>query len=257
LHALKDATPAYVTARSDFAQHDPGRGPALALVSFILQDVEQTMPQLNRRFVAAALAAVAVAANWIAAAPSHAQGARDPSAEQFVEKGAQQIISILADKSTSEAQKEAAFRHAIDQLADVPKITNFVLGKYGRSITPEQHARFATAFRAYSERVYRDRLNDYRGETVKVTGSTVRKPGDVIVHTAITGGQLKEPYLVSWRVLGGAGPWRLVDVEFKGVWLAIAQQQDFVSTLDNAHGDIDVLIAKLNELAKHPLPKQQ
>jgi phospholipid transport system substrate-binding protein len=201
------------------------------------------------------LAAVAAAAGGLAAA--HAQGARDAGAEQFVQGGAQKVISILADRSLDEAQKEAVFRRAIDELADVPRITSFVLGKYGRSITPAQRAQFATTFRAYAERVYRNRLDDYHGEKVRVTGSTVRKPGDVIVHTQIAGGQLTDPVLVSWRVLGGTGSWKVVDVEFKGVWLAIAQQQDFVSTLDNAHGDINVLIAKLNELAKHPLANEK
>ncbi len=213
------------------------------------------MPKLNRRSLVVTLAVFAAAsAAWLAAAdPGRAQGVRDPSAEQFVQSGGQRVISILADRNLDEAQKEAVFRRAIDELADVPRITNFVLGKYARTITPAQRAQFATTFRAYAERVYRNRLDDYRGETVRVTGSTVRKPGDVIVHTAITGGQLTQPVLVNWRVLGGPGGWKLVDVEFKGVWLAIAQQQDFVSTLDNSRGDIAVLIAKLNELAKHPL----
>jgi phospholipid transport system substrate-binding protein len=209
------------------------------------------MPYLNRRTFAVASAAFAVA--LAAAAPSFAQGDRDPGAEQFVQTGARRVLSILADRKLSEAQKEAQFRVAIDELADVPKITNFVLGKYARTITPAQRARFAPTFRRYAERVYRDRLDDYHGETVKVTGSLVRKPGDVIVRTEITGGQLKEPVLVSWRVLGGARNWKVVDVEFKGVWLAISQQQDFVSTVDNAHGDIDVLIAKLDQLSKQPL----
>jgi phospholipid transport system substrate-binding protein len=210
------------------------------------------MPQLNRRTFAVTLA---VAASLATVGPGQAQGARDASAEAFVETGAKKVISILADRSLGEAQKESAFRTAIDALADVPKITNFVLGKYARSITPAQRARFAPTFRTYAERVYRDHLNDYRGETVKVTGSTVRKPGDVIVRTRIAGGQLQEPVDVSWRVLGGGDAWKVVDVEFKGVWLAIAQQQDFVSTVDNAHGDIDVLTAKLAQLAKQPLAK--
>lgn len=211
------------------------------------------MPYLNRRRLGAALATVAVAMA-VGAAPSAqaAQGARDPSAEQFVQAGAQKVISVLADNSLNEAQKEATFHRAIDELADVPKITNFVLGKYARSITPEQKARFAPTFRAYAESVYRNRLNDYHGETVKVTGSTVRKPGDVIVTTQVTGGQLSQPVDVSWRVLGGPGHWKAVDVQFKGVWLAITQQQDFVSTIDNAHGNIDVLIAQLQRDAKRP-----
>lgn len=207
------------------------------------------MSQPNRRIVNAALAAVLTLG---AAASSQAQGVRDPGAEQFVQRSAQKVISILADKDLDEAQKEAAFDRAIDQLADVPRITTFVLGKYARTITPEQKARFAPAFRAYAESVYRNRLNEYHGEVVKVTGSTVRKPGDVVVNTEVSGGKLAQPVAVAWRVLGGAAGWKAVDVEFKGVWLAITQQQDFVSTIDNAHGNIDVLIAQLQRDAKRP-----
>jgi len=199
------------------------------------------MPQLNRRAFSVALFAIALGA----ASPGRAQGVRDSSAEQFVQAGAQRVISVLADRRLSEAQKAATFHRAIDELADVPKITNFVLGKYARTITPSQRAQFTPAFRSYAESVYRGRLDDYRGEVVRVTGSTVRKPGDVIVYTQISGGQLSQPVSVSWRLLGGRDAWKVVDVQFKGVWLAITQQQDFVSTIDNAHGDIGVLIARL------------
>lgn len=210
------------------------------------------MPHPNRRALSASFAAAAAVLALGVGTSSQAQNAREPSAEQFVQAGAQRVISVLADHSLNEAQKEAAFHSAIDDLADVPKITNFVLGKYARTITPEQRARFTPTFRAYAENVYRNRLNDYHGETVKVTGSTVRKPGDVIVNTQVTGGQLSQPVLVSWRVLGSPGAWKAVDVQFKGVWLAITQQQDFVSTIDNAHGNIDVLITQLQRDAKRP-----
>jgi len=210
------------------------------------------MPHPNRRALSASLAAAAAVLALGVGTSSQAQGARDPGAEQFVQAGAQRVISVLADKSLNETQKEATFHSAIDDLADVPKITNFVLGKYARTITPEQRARFAPTFRTYAESVYRNRLDDYHGESVKVTGSTVRKPGDVIVNTQVTGGQLSQPVLVSWRVLGSAGAWKAVDVQFKGVWLAITQQQDFVSTIDNAHGDINVLITQLQRDAKRP-----
>lgn len=180
------------------------------------------------------------------ASPALAQGgARDLGAEQFVQARAQKIIGVLADKGLSNAQKNAAFHQAVDELADVPRITNFVLGKYARTITPEQKARFSTAFRAYAEGVYQNRLGDYHGETLKVTGSVVRKPGDVIVNTVVAGGQVGKPLPVAWRVLGSGGTWKVVDVQVSGVWLAITQQQDFVSTIDNAGGNIDVLISQL------------
>ena len=50
---------------------------------------------------------------------------------------------------------------------------------------------------------------------------------------------------LAWRVLGGAGGWKIVDVQVKGVWLAITQQQDFISTIDNHGGNVDVLINQL------------
>jgi len=211
------------------------------------------MPQLMRRTLCAT--AFAFAALFAGSAGAQTQGVRDSAAEQFVQSGAQRVISLLADRGMSDGQKQAAFRRAIDELADVPRITNFVLGKYARTITPAQRAQFAPVFRAYAERVYRNRLNDYHGETLKVVGSTLRKPGDVVVNTQVTGGQLSQPVPVSWRVLGGPTGWKVVDVQFKGIWLAITQQQDFVSTIDNAHGDINVLIEQLRADAQRPAPR--
>lgn len=185
--------------------------------------------------------------NMAAPALALAQAPRDASAEQFVQTEAQRVISILNDKSQSNADKIRIFRGVVDEIADVPKITNFVLGKYARTITPAQRARFAKVFREYAQNVYESRLGDYHGETVKVTGSVVRNPGDVVVNTTISGGKLSEPVMASWRVLRSGAGWKVVDVQVSGIWLAITQQQDFVSTIDNAGGNVDVLIAQLEK----------
>lgn len=196
---------------------------------------------LTRLGGALALAGLAGAA---AAQPAARRSARNPQAEAFVEVQAQKVLSVLADRSLSLGQKQQAFRRLIDQIADVPKITNFVLGKYARSIDPAQRARFNTVFRTYAETVYQTRISEFRGETLKVTGSVARTPGDVVVASLVLGGG-RDPIPVSWRVLGAGAAWKVVDVQIRGVWLAITQQQDFVSTIDNAGGDIGVLIAQL------------
>jgi phospholipid transport system substrate-binding protein len=188
----------------------------------------------------------------LAVAPreAHAQADRDAQAEQFVQVQAQRIVSILDDHATSPAERTRAFRGVVDQIADVPRITTFVLGKYARSITPAQMQRFAPVFRAYEQSVYETQLSNFNGKTVRVTGSVVRKPGDVVVNTIIGGPGYKQPLAVSWRVLGGGGAWKVVDVQAGGVWLAITQQQDFVSTIDNNGGDIDALIAQLQQQSR-------
>ena len=72
------------------------------------------------------------------AALAQGGGARQPQAEQFVQAAAQRVVAVLADRKLSVAQKDATFHQAINELADVPKVTNFVLGKYARTITPAQ-----------------------------------------------------------------------------------------------------------------------
>ena len=190
----------------------------------------------------ASLAAPSVAESQTAAIRSD----RDAAAEAFVLRQSNRALRILGDRNLSTEAKKEDFRKFVDEVADVPKITGYVLGNYRRSLTDAQYAAFAVAFREFANTVYETRLGVYRGETLQVVASTVRKPGDVIVTSEVVGGQTKEPLKVLWRVLQGPdGRWRAVDVQVEGVWLAVTEQQDFVSTLDNAHGDINVLIAQL------------
>jgi len=208
------------------------------------------MPILFRGAAALALALSVSVAAGLAPAPfapvAQAQaGARNIAAEQFVQVQSQRALDILSQHNGDRATEKRLFRTFVDQIADVPRITNFVLGKYARSITPAQRDAFAAVFRKYAANVYESRLSDYHGETMKVTGSVARTPTDIIVSSQVSGGKLDKPLAVSWRVLGEGGGWRVVDVQVAGVWLAITEQQDFVSTIDNAGGNVDVLIGQL------------
>jgi phospholipid transport system substrate-binding protein len=188
---------------------------------------------------AAGLAAVALT-------PATAQAASaDPAAEAFIQTQAQRALDILSKNHGDPAEEKRQFRAFVDQVADVPRVTNFVLGKYARTITPEQKQAFAPVFREYASNVYESRLSEYHGETLKVVGSMARTPTDIIVSSLVVGGRQPKPVPVQWRVLNEDGAWKVVDVQVSGVWLAITQQQDFVSTIDNAGGDVNVLINRM------------
>ncbi len=207
-------------------------------------------PFLLRGAAAAALAVAMSIGVGLAPAPLSSiayADARNIAAEQFVQVQAQRALDILSQHQGEPAVEKRLFRGFVDDVADVPRITNFVLGKYARIITPAQHQAFAAVFRQYAANVYESRLSDYHGETMKVTGSVARTPTDIIVASQVSGGKLDQPVKVYWRVLGENGGWRVVDVQVSGVWLAITEQQDFVSTTDNAGGNIDVLIGQLQK----------
>ncbi len=204
---------------------------------------------LSARLLLASLIAAPMAAMPVCAPVAFAQSARaerDAAAEGFVSVEANRALQILGDRNLSVEAKKKAFRTFVDEIADVPAITGYVLGKYRRSVTDDQYREFSVAFREFANSVYETRLNTYKGEVLKVTSSIVRRPGDVIVTSEVVGGQTKQPIKVLWRALKNSeGRWHAVDVQVEGVWLAVTEQQDFVSTLDNAHGDISVLIAQL------------
>ncbi len=205
--------------------------------------------RFSGRMIAPAFMAIAAVAGVVTgSAPAMAQEgarARDPQAEAFVDANARHVLMVLNDRRTSVEQRHQAFRSLIGDLVDWPRVTHFVLGKYARTASPDQLARFTAAYRTYAEGVYQHRIDDYRCNKAVVTGSQPRKPGDVIVVTALTGVDNPQPVDLAWRVLNSGTGWKLVDVQVKGVWLAITQQQDFVATIDNHGGNMDVLIRQL------------
>ena len=205
------------------------------------------MPMTRTDFLASMSAMALLAGAGLPLTANAQSGARNPAAEQYVQVQAQRALDILRTNHGNPAAEKRLFRAFVDQVADVPRITNFVLGKYNRTITPAQRTAFASVFREYASNVYESRLGDYHGETMKVTGSVSRTPTDIIVSSMVSGGQLSDPLQVNWRVLGEGGGWKVVDVQVKGVWLAITEQQDFVSTIDNAGGNVDVLISQLQK----------
>lgn len=170
---------------------------------------------------------------------------RDPQAEQFVQTEGQKALSVVTNSALTPSARDAAFRQMIDRLADFQRITGFVLGKYARVATPAQRQQFNGVFRVYAQNLFQSHLAGFRGDRLQVTGSVVRGPGDVVVNTVVSGDPNAGPLPVAWRVLGGPGAYRAVDVQTRGVWLAITLQQDFVSTIDNAGGDVAVLITRL------------
>lgn len=199
-----------------------------------------TASRLNRRGAMAALAA-----GLFAPAIAQARVTRDAVAEQFVQAEGQKALTVVTNKALAPTARDAAFRQMIDQLADFQRISGFVLGRYARVATPAQRQRFNAVFKGYAQRLFQTHLAAFKGNQLKVTGSVVRGPGDTVVNTVVSGDPRSGPLPVAWRILGGPGTYRAVDVQTRGVWLAITLQQDFVSTIDNAGGNVDALITRL------------
>ncbi len=207
----------------------------------------------SRSLTRATFLAALVGASALAVAPAH--GARNADAEQYVQENASAALRTLGDRSMSVAQRRQTFNSLMARFADMPRIANFVLGRYGAQLRadPALRSEWMRTFQDYSIAVYEARLDSYNGSVIRVTDSIERVPGrDIIVISEIqprTGGS---PLPLQWRLLRSGDVWKVVDVSliFDGnqIWLAQQQQSEFLAVLGRNNGDIRLLMGDLRQL---------
>jgi phospholipid transport system substrate-binding protein len=206
-----------------------------------------------RSITRAALLAGMLGVGLIAAAPA-AYAARNTAAEQYVQENAAEALATLGNRSTSVSQRRATFNTLMTRFSDMPRIANFVLGRYGASLRSDAalRAEWTRTFQDYAIAVYEDRLGRLSGSTVRVTGSTERVAGrDVIVTSELLPQGGGRATTVQWRILRSSdnAAWKVVDVSLlidgNQIWLAQQQQRDFLAQLDRSNGDIRGLMTSL------------
>jgi len=208
-----------------------------------------TAPSLTRTAFLSAL----IGAGMLATAPN-AIAARDAAAETYVQENASQALSTLGNRSVTGAERRRLFDQLMRQFSDMDRIAMFVVGRYSAQLRadPALRTQWVNTFKDYAVAVYEDQLTAYSGSNIRVTGSTERIPGrDIVVNSEITP-RGQRPMPVQWRLLRTGEAWKVFDVSliFEGgnqIWLAQAQQLDFLSQLDQTHGDIRALIARVQQ----------
>lgn len=188
-------------------------------------------------------------AGMVAIAPS-AHATRNDAAERHVQESAQAALRSLSDMSVSSSQRQQTFNRLMSQLADMPRIANFVLGRYGAQLRADAalRAEWNRTFQEYAIAVYEAQLEQYSTSTLRVVNSIERVPGrDVIVVSEMSPRGSSRPLRVQWRMLLTGDTWKVVDVSLvdngSEIWLAQQQQRDFLAALDRNSGDIRALIS--------------
>ena len=199
----------------------------------------------RRAFLAFAAAAALVLSSPASAAPT--------GAEAFVQANVVKGLAILNNRNASADQKRVQFQGFIMSLTDMRRIANFTLGQYRRTATPQEQDAFAAAFQNYAIAVYQSYFSKYAGQSLRVTGSQERQPGDTVVITQLVdpndhSGQT--PLEVDFRVLSDNGKFVVIDFSVSGIWLAIEERDQFSSFLGQNNGSIPTLIKHLGDLAK-------
>lgn len=175
--------------------------------------------------------------------PSRPAAAADPAA--VVTSLGNEALKVLG-KNVDPNLRVARFRQLFSADFDVPGIARFVLGRYWRVATPAQQQEFLKLFTDYIALAYSNRLAEYSGETLRVTGSRPAPDGE-LVSSEIVRANGQPPARVDWLLTPHDGAYKISDVIVEGVSMAVTQRSEFASVIQRNGGQVEGLITALRQ----------
>ncbi len=172
-----------------------------------------------------------------------AAAAADPSA--VITNLGNQALEVLG-RNVNPNERVVRFRQLFSEDFDVPGIARFVLGRYWRVATPQQQQEFVGLLTNYIALAYSDRLAEYSGETLKVTGSRAAPDGS-LVSSEIVRPNGAPPARVDWLLTEHDGAYKISDVIVEGVSMAVTQRSEFASVIQRHGGQVEGLITALRQ----------
>lgn len=184
----------------------------------------------------------------LAASPSQAQTPVETFLQQSIDRG----IAVLKNKSLSESARRQQLAAFLGQVLDTRRMAMFMLGDAKQNAAASDLEAYANVYKAFTIANYESQLSGYDGQTLKVTGSTERAPGDYIVDAELVDPAVANdpmPLTISFRVLDEAGgKFAVVDAGVAGIWLGLAQRADFAGYLSQHANNVPALTAHLQEM---------
>jgi|SRR5579863_2483424 len=168
----------------------------------------------------------------------HALAADDASA--FIVKLGQQAMATTGS-AVSPAERVRHFAVIVDRNFDVPKIAQFMLGRYWQTASDSDRTDFINVFRDYIVRIYADHFSLYRGDSFRVIDQRAESATVTIVRTSITAIASGQAMTLEWRVTKGPEGFKVDDLIVAGISLATAQQQEFASVIRLDGGQVSIL----------------
>ena len=191
---------------------------------------------LNRR------ALLLLGASMAAVGNRRADAADLSGAQHFVEDLGKRAIAVLGRQGVSAEERQRELGQLLDDSFDMPLIAKLVLGQAFRQLTPQQLADYNRVFHDFVLHTYSARLSAYTGEQLTVVRATPASGQDVVVASKVARSGAA-PTQVEWRVRGGEGGFKIIDVLVEGVSMIVTQRSEFQSIVQSR--GIDGLMATL------------
>lgn len=162
----------------------------------------------------------------------------------IVEQATKELFAVVK-KNTAAKPTDAYFTEIgsiLDRVVDFPFIARAVMGKAGKTATPEQHLKFVSAFRDGLVKTYAKGIASYADSAVKTLPSTAEagaKRLSVDQEVTDKGNVHKLSYTMSQNK---TGEWKLINVVLNGVNLGESFRGQFDQAMLKNSNDVDKVI---------------
>ena len=150
--------------------------------------------------------------------PAAALPADGPRA--VVQEAAEQVVSVLGNKSLAVEQKHRKVADIIDAHFDFDTLARLALARHWDELTADQQREFVEELKDRVSMTYGKRVESYGGERVNVTRERTDAQGDWTVTTRIVWPDDAAELLVDYRLRRENARWQVIDVITDGASLA-------------------------------------
>lgn len=169
----------------------------------------------------------------------------DEAAEAWVQNLADRGIEILGDPARTHDDIVAEFQALMVENVALRQFGRSVLGSYARDLTDEEFEQYIELLEQYASSVVRARLDQYSGETLTVTDSSVNERSSfsyVSVDSDVRNVDNEHLAGVRWLLVRRDGEYRIYDItveapaEVGTFSLRQTQQEEFTSAITQSDG---------------------
>lgn len=157
-------------------------------------------------------------------------------AQKFVTDLGDRVISILSS-TQSNGQKEETLKTIFRNAVDTNWMGRFVLGRYYRTIKPEQQERYLNLYEEFLIQMYIPRFQEFAGQELQINQVHDAGKGEYFVYTEIVPKKSEPPVRVDYRIRKNGDSFKIVDIVGEGISLITTQRSDFGGLISRKGSD--------------------
>ncbi|MGG5817528.1 MlaC/ttg2D family ABC transporter substrate-binding protein [Falsiroseomonas sp. HW251] len=167
-------------------------------------------------------------------------------ATAFIQATGQELVAAINATNQPVAARRERVAQVLRRAVDVEGVGRFILGRWWRNATPDQHAEYLRLFEQVLIHNLSARFGEYQGVRFSLGRSQARTEEDALINTVVE--RPGNPaFGLDWRVAEVNGQPKVVDVIAEGTSLRLTTRSEYSSVITRNNGNVGALLAAMRQ----------